>query len=254
MPPAAGFSLIELLLAMMITAIVGLMAFGGLDAAMSANERNQAQNERMREINLAMVLLSRDLRQTRPRSIRIDYDEHRTAFYGGDGDTLIALTRSGWQNPAGRARSDLQRVLYRFEDGKLQRELWTELDYGSNSRPRLSTLLRGVEEVQVRFLKPIIEGLGETDEQSISSEWVNSWGTEPALLDNPESYRPPAVEIVLELQDWGKIRRVFEIAPYWPSARHIEWHECMQRNQSISDSVANTEKHVCDGVGSREGI
>jgi len=230
----AGFSLIELLLAMMITAIVGLMAFSGLDAAMSANERNQVQSERMREINLAMVLLSRDLRQTRPRSIRTDSDESRTAFYGGDGDIIFALTRSGWENPAGRARSNLQRVIYRLDDGKLQRELWTALDYGSESRPRLATLLRGVNDVEVNFLKPIIPENPSDPERTIEGEWVNSWQLE--LIDEAESYRPPAVEIVLELEDWGRIRRVFQIAPFWPNTRTIRNQE-NKRQQALGGDI-----------------
>ncbi len=225
----AGFSLIELLLAMMITAIVGLMAFSGLDAAMSANERNQVQSDRMREINLAMVLLSRDLRQTRPRSIRTDSDEHRTAFYGGDGEILFALTRSGWENPAGRARSNLQRVLYRIDDGKLQRELWTALDYSGESRPRLVTLLQGVRDVQVNFLKPIISE-DSFEDREIGSQWESSW--QLGLEDSPDSYRPPAVEIVLELEDWGRIRRLFQIAPFWPNIPTIrEWENKLKQKQ-----------------------
>jgi len=56
-----------------------------------------------------------------------------------------------------------------------------------------------VRSVRFRFLSP-------------SLEWVDRW---PQLGGNPveqERLRPAAVEVTLDLEDWGEIKRIVEVA------------------------------------------
>ena len=206
-----GFTLIELLMAISITAIVGIMAYGGLDAAMNANEVAQRQADRIQEINLAMTILARDIRQSQARPIRDESGDPETAFWGnGSGEDALTLTRSGWQNPTGRNRSKLQRVRYHHRDNRLIRESWSVLDRGWDADSYDSTLLSDVEDLSMRFLRPITE-----EDAPVDSEWVDDWTpTGLPLLEN--AYLPLALEITMVLGDWGPIRRVYVVAPYWP--------------------------------------
>ena len=208
--PLRGFTLIELLLAITITGIVGTMAYVGLDTAVKANEVAQRQADRIQEINLAMTILARDFRQAHTRPIRDENGDPETAFWGnGRSEQAVVFTRNGWQNPTGTNRSKMQRVEYHHQEENLIRESWNVLDRTWNSKSYKSVLLRGVEEFSISFLQPLVE-----DNYPAGSEWVDSWNPELPELSN--SFLPIAVELNMKLKDWGEIRRVYMVTPYWP--------------------------------------
>lgn len=210
---SAGFTLIELLLAISLTAVVGMLSYAGLDVVGSANQAVEKQAQRIQEINLAMTVMARDFRQIQPRAIRDENGDPITAFRGnGVGENMVEFTRSGWNNPTGKNRSKLQRVSYHHRDQQLIRESWDVLDRGIDATSFSTPILAGIENISVRFLLPI----PKTNEESIErSEWKDEW----APLDLPWSdnaYTPMAIEINLELEDWGLIRRLYITSPYWP--------------------------------------
>jgi type II secretion system protein J len=65
--------------------------------------------------------------------------------------------------------------------------------------PVVQDLMSGVKTVQLRYL----DG---------NQTWQNQWP--PASLVLPESLwtRPIAVEITIEFKDWGRVRRLIEVA------------------------------------------
>lgn len=56
----AGFTLIEMMVALVIMAIIGLMAWRGLDGLIRGKERIEAHAEQQRDLNYALTLLDRD--------------------------------------------------------------------------------------------------------------------------------------------------------------------------------------------------
>jgi len=112
---------------------------------------------------------------------------------------LADLTRSGWSNPAGVPRSTLQRVAYELDDQKLRRDYWLMLDRTLDAEPVSAVLLEQVREVKLRFL----DG---------NQTWHEQWP--PLGYSAPDAPRvlPIAVEITLELEDWGRIVRLVEVA------------------------------------------
>lgn len=207
----SGFTLIELLLAISLTAVVGAMSYAGFDAVTSADRRLQTQADRIREINLAMTILARDLRQIQPRPIRDEYGAPITAFWGnGNGENIMAFTRAGWSNPTGRNQSKLQRVRYHHRDGQLVRESWNVLDRVSDSKSYSTPILSRLEDVQVRFLAPI-----PNDDVIERSEWRTQWvPTDLPEYDN--AFSPMAIEINLGLEDWGSVQRLYITSFHWP--------------------------------------
>jgi type II secretion system protein J len=90
-------------------------------------------------------------------------------------------------------------VGYRLDQDGLWRDYWRSLDRTQASEPVRVRLLSGVQSVTFRFLAP-------------SQEWVDRW---PQPGGNPveqERLRPAAVEVTLELEDWGTIKRLVEVA------------------------------------------
>ena len=67
---AAGFTLIELLVAVSIFAIMATIAYGGLDGVIHQRTRNADAMKRLRQVQLAMDIMSRDFEQLVPRTVR----------------------------------------------------------------------------------------------------------------------------------------------------------------------------------------
>jgi len=115
---------------------------------------------------------------------------------------VLTFTRGGWANPAGLPRSELQRVSYLLRDGKLIRRHLAVLDATAALPYEERELLDQVEALSFRYMDG---GL----------TWQNNWPTQISLLGPPQDLlraRPVAIEVTVQLKDWGKLLRVFEIA------------------------------------------
>jgi len=196
-----GFTLIELLVAMAIVAIVGAMAFGGINLVIDQREIARERVSRWREIQLAMRLVVQDLSQLHPRPMREEFGQGLVPAMLSTGQSQFALefSRGGWPNPAGAPRGTVARVAYDWEDDKLIRYHWPVMDRTPDAVPTRTELLDGVTSVEFRFLDR-------------SGEWVTQWP--PDLLSGAGSEqiasRPRAVEFLIELEDYGRVWRIVE--------------------------------------------
>jgi general secretion pathway protein J len=196
----AGFTLLELLVAMAVFAVIGAMALGGLNAVIDQGEIAGGQMARLAELQRAMRVLTADLGGIQPRFVR---DELGTAgelplVTDGRGEFLLRLTRGGWSNPS-RApyRGTLQRLQYRLQDDVLIREYWTVTDRVLGERPRQEELLTGVERLELSYLDQ-------------GREWVTQWPP-PSRSAPGNGERPRAIRLKLTLEDFGVIERVVEV-------------------------------------------
>jgi len=198
----SGFTLLELLVAMAIFAILGTLALSGYTELQRQSEYAEQRLERTREVQRAIQAIAQDLGQIEPRPIREPLGETvlpavlatESIEYG------IQFTRAGWSNTAGLARPTLQRVGYRLDGEGLWRDHWPVLDRTLAMEPVRVKLLTQVRTVRFRFM-------------NASREWVDRWpANDGTNLTGSERLRPAAVEVTLELEDWGVIRRVIEVA------------------------------------------
>ena len=137
----------EILVALFIFAVVGLISAQLLGRIVNAYEVLDDRGQRLGQIHRAMLVVERDMLQFRNRPIRMAQGEPLPALMIGD-EGALSMTRGGWRNPLQRPRSELQRVGYRMQDEKLVRGYWSVLDRRGDEEPISQTLLEGVEELE----------------------------------------------------------------------------------------------------------
>jgi general secretion pathway protein J len=205
----AGFTLIEVLIAMAITAFVAAAAYAGISSVLTGSERLQEAQARVEELNRALAFLNRDLRQFVDRPVRDEYGELQPALTGGPLAFFpLSLTRGGWHNSQGLPRSDLQRVQYYLEDGALWRAYYPVLDRVPSTARLETRLLDGVDSLELRFLRQV-EGLRVSREGVVdTASWEGNWIPDTSTPSAPLA-PPVALELRLDMGDLGSLRRLY---------------------------------------------
>ncbi|VAW91783.1 hypothetical protein MNBD_GAMMA23-125 [hydrothermal vent metagenome] len=198
-----GFTLLELLVALSIFAVMSVMIFGGLREVVNVRSATDKHTSRLTELQLAFMHFSRDVRQLANRTVRGEYGDRLNVLQSNDiGKYRLELTRGGYPNPAGLNRSSLQRIAYGVDDNKLYRYRWNVLDRAEDSRPTKTLILNDVNGLNLRFL-----GRNDESNETQNNLWVTAWP--PQTSDTATSVFPKAVEVTFELEDWGRFTRLF---------------------------------------------
>ena len=187
-----GFTLFEMVIAVSIFALMGVIAFTGLSQMTRTGQVVTEANNRLSELQFAIVYFYRDWTQVSPRKIRNQYGDEESNIVIED--DVITFTRSGWSNLLGHRRSNLQRVQYLVVENKLLRRHWPSLDQGIAEEPLEAVLLDDVESMEVAL-------------QDANGKAIESWPGDPG----PGTDKPIVLAFRLELKDMGDIVRIMEI-------------------------------------------
>jgi len=199
-----GFTLLELLVAMAVFAVMAAMAYSGLDQVNRTRSITEQAADQLVELQRAFLFMARDVQQVVDRPIRNELGESVPAFVGDiQNQNVMELTRTGWRPPLPELihRSSLQRVAWGIEDDNLVRVYWNSLDRVVDTTPVKQIMLHGVKRVEVRFLAK-------------NNSWQDRWPISTLSSDPnvpPDLSPPRAVEFTLESKDFGKIQRVFAV-------------------------------------------
>lgn len=209
-----GFTLVEVLIALAITAFVSVIAFTSFSTVITGVESTQATAERVYRVNRAWMIISRDLEQFVARPVRDEFGELEPALQGGMAARFpLSLSRAGWHNPLGQERPELQRVNYRLEEGSLWRDSYPVLDRSGETEAQSALLLEDVEEIRLLFL-PGVDGarsVGSGTELDTRG-WPENWVADTSQPGG--GLTPPlAIEVRLQLADWGEVRRIYALPP-----------------------------------------
>lgn len=205
-----GFTLLELMLAMAIFAIIAIGSYMMLSSFIKAKERTQEHSVRLAQLQRAMLIIERDFEQVSPRPIRDEVDELAPAMMGGSNGS-VEFTRSGWNNPTGAPRSELQRVRYDFEEGKLWRSSWLVLDRAPDSKPQRIAVLSNIKEFGIRYYPMEKPQNAPQGAPPVIGEPIESWPPPNAdeISTQHHADLPKMVDININFEDFGDIHRQF---------------------------------------------
>ena len=204
-----GFTLIEVVIAIFIAAIMFAIGYRTLNQAMVDRESLNTSQTRITEIQKGMRVVAQDFAQIAARAARDTQGngELQPAISSSNRDnTLVIFSRTGWSNPAGLQRPAEERVRYRFVDGSLVREHWFSVDPALNAEPVQRVLLTRVKSVEVRVLDPASRTWRKDGPPNQPTGTIG-----PLQIDETLLPRPLAIEFTLVLDDWGRVQRLFEI-------------------------------------------
>lgn len=195
----SGFTLLELLVALAIFAMVAVIAYGGLATMLMLREQTDKSAQQLAQVQMTFMWLKRDIEQAIHRPIRDSYGDVQPPLQGNQ--SVLALTRTGWQNPAQQQRSQLQRVTYRIKDNTLWRIYWWVLDRAQDTQSRQVALLDHVETLQLRFLDETLH-------------WHDEWPPAHTTKETIENLvKLKAIDVILTIKKLGYINRLFITAP-----------------------------------------
>lgn len=199
-----GFTLIEVLVAVTLLAIISLLVFQAMGTSTSSKERFEKREEISREVTLALGRLSRDLAMAvlyaDPESLGISPSGEqmtKSVFIGtnnGDQDKLTFETLAHLRYVKDVKESDQAEIGYSLEpqeEGEaglyaLKKREASPPDAEPEEGGTASTLMEGIRELNFRYYDPRKE------------EFVDEWDSTKADWSNR---LPRAVEITLVLQD-----------------------------------------------------
>jgi general secretion pathway protein J len=194
----SGFTLVELLVALAIFAIVAGFAYRSLDAMLQTRVALEHESRKWRDVALFIGRMERDLAAVLPS---------RTAL-GPEGtilmpvSSLVQSTSSEVGLSLSRSGSPLQenslaapqRVAYRLRNNAVERLSWSGIDAAPRDEPVATPILKDVTSFTFRFL-------------DAQGEWRTTWG----LPGNGQLLVLAAVEVTVELASGEKIVRLVDI-------------------------------------------
>jgi general secretion pathway protein J len=199
---SVGFTLIEILVAMAIFAVIGLASTGVLNSVINSDQLSTERFAKLEELQRAMLIIERDILQIVPRSLRVNGEAISQKISGGEGVLNsdadgLGFVRGGWHNPQMLLpRSTLQAVGYRIQDKQLQRLYGNYVDNIIGYEPKVRVLLSEIEDFKVSFLT-------EVAQLEDPNDWEESYS---------DANLPLAVSITLVSKTFGEIRREFILA------------------------------------------
>jgi len=195
MTTARGFTLLEMLVAISIFAIVGAIAYTGLDRAMAIRTHLKTIQARWEARGLAYYRLANDLSQVRGRPVRDGAGMLVPAFMVRrvGRRTQLNFTTGGAAPFSARPRSNLRRVSYTVEHGKLIWRRWAVLDRAPGGHRARQVLLRGVRRFRV-------------DMMTANGLYVRTW----PIVGQPPA-EPKLVKVVVKLKNGRHLRWLFAV-------------------------------------------
>jgi len=184
----SGITLLELLVVIAVFSILSAAAYSGLQNSLKAEENFNASMRDLEAVQMSLTLFQRDIMQLSPRAVRDAFGDDEAAIVLFNGRELV-FTRGGNFSSLKLDQTELTRVSYSLQDEQLIRSHWRRLDSTQGDRPLSASLLSKVTNLQIRVL----------DQNNV---WHLDWP-----LSGNDNIR--ALELTIELEDWGEIRRLF---------------------------------------------
>lgn len=199
-----GFTLIEILIALAVFAILATLTSSAMYYAFNTRARVTEQANRLNTLQLALTLIQRDTEQAVLRDVRGNEMHIFSAFVGEP--HYFELTRGGIINPNGdEKRSSLKRIAFLCRDSNLIRRTWDILDTTDRKNVRDKVILDNLLNCKFAYLNRNLQVLPE-------------WHANAIQQNQRAEPLPQAIQFNLTLKDWDKMSFLFII----PEALYAE--------------------------------
>jgi general secretion pathway protein J len=185
----SGFTLIELMIALAILALVAVFGYRALSSLTDSEAQLTAEAQHWRELDALFARLEADMREALPRDVRTG-NGTEPAWLGdvdGRGNAVLRFSRAGPEFAAEPGRAG-QRIGYRLREGAVEILYWPRLDQPASVAPQPYALAGGIAAFRVSYL-------------DARHNWRERW---PALGEQPV---PRAVRVGITLAGGERIER-----------------------------------------------
>lgn len=194
-----GFTLLEMVVAIAIFAIIAAISYSALNNFLDARAHINGENERLRALQTMFVLLEQDLRYAVDRGVRDEYGDREPAFAGGIAQPLAHGERLRLTTirpaPVGAGVHQMTRVAWRLNDGALYRVSWRVLDRDIDSEGYQRRVMANIDDIGFRYFD-----YNADEELESDSEWLG------------DARLPAGVEVTVLFGDEAEYQRIFEVA------------------------------------------
>ena len=193
-----GFTLLEILVAIAIFAVLAAAAYGGINSIVRAQIAVRESSEALDALVRALARFEKDLKQAYSRSSRGAYGSIDSAMIG-DSNSLNVTTLSITASATG-ASTEPVRVRHTLAQGRWLRTQTAALDLAPGTPETARLILADFSGASLRYL----------DAQLIEHD---RWPPANAALEglSPDSL-PRAVELRLTSKRFGEIRRLIALS------------------------------------------
>lgn len=200
-----GFTLVEVLLALVIMAMIAMLSAQAFNTASSGSAATREAMDRIAAIDRTFVLIETDLRNAIPKVLSDSFGKPLPPLYvAASDDYWMTVMRGGLENPLFLPRTEEVRVGYRYIEESIWRDTWYNGRETDQEEARPQKILEGVTSMSVRVLPP----QSNTGSVSIAGgPWLQDWPQGQTQMD----VLPSAIEVTLELEDMGEVTRLFSL-------------------------------------------
>lgn len=193
--PQQGFTLLEILVAVAIFAIVLVMAYGGLSAIIRMQTGIGSEQAQLQQLEFAINRFERDLRNVLARGARAEYGAAEPAVLGER--TLLVLSTTVVSASASGPQRRAVRVRYELAPEKWLRRQYGALDLAPNTEQRSHLLYTDFSSASLSYMDYNLVAGDRWPPQGVGSDALS-----PDTL-------PRAIELRIQTRQWGEIRRLF---------------------------------------------
>ena len=202
----AGFTLLELMVALVLFSFIGMGSYKMLVTVLDAREATARHADSLRALQRMLFTIDEDfteiIRRPLPQQGKQSAGQE-IYFSGGESGTLMRFTRQGWRPAFAEKQADLAEVAYLVKDGALMRRI-TPVPVIAGKETPPQTLVEKVTNIRIRFL----------DKKQV---WHDKWPVYgkklptipglklPRMIEQPV---PQAVELFFTVPGYGEIRRL----------------------------------------------
>lgn len=189
-----GFTLIEILVALLIFSILALMMTEGLSRMIRFHDATVKRAAQLRELQFAFLLFSRDLEQAVNRPSTNGFGKKEPAFLGSSKE--LVFTHAGQAGALlNSVDSQLQRVSYTNMGSNFIRSSVAALDYMKNTPSATRVLSHSMTEMRFQYYS------------RANKRFYDSW----PLKDEQKQALPSAIRVYVTIPNLGKMSQLYVI-------------------------------------------